>query len=175
MSSRCRLTDPVRINGWALYEHPAFVRQRAKLMAAVTKMKADDPDGWERSDAAKLLASVTHLTAQVIPADPANPKFRQGGTLGPRRKHWFRAKFGNGRYRLFFQFSSAGKTIIYAWLNDADTLRTYGDYDDAYATFGRMLDAGDPPDTWTELIAAAGGDRSPEPVTKPRKRKRRGG
>jgi toxin YhaV len=56
------------------------------------------------------------------------------------------------RYRLFFQFRSDAKTIIYAWLNDEATLRKEGAKTDVYAVFESMLAKGKPPTTWDELI-----------------------
>ena len=149
------------VNGWTLYEHPAFASQREKLQRAVEALRAKDPHGYRSSDDAKLLAAIARLTLEIIPADPGAAGFRQGGTLGRARKHWFRAKFGNGRYRLFYQFSSQAKVIIYAWVNDEATLRTYGGKRDAYAVFKAMLDKGNPPDSWRDLTKAvgAGADR----------------
>ncbi len=149
-------------NGWTLYEHPAFASQREKLQHAVEALRAKDPEGWRSSDDAKLLAAIARLTLEIVPADPGAPQFRQGGTLGKARKHWFRAKFGNGRYRLFYQFSSKAKVIIYAWVNDKGTLRTYGGKRDAYAVFKAMLDKGNPPDSWSDLakVVGAGSDRA---------------
>ena len=144
------------VKGWTLYEHPAFASQRDKLLGAVETARAKDPDGWRTSDDAKLLAAIARLTLEIIPADPGAAQFRQGGTLGTARKHWFRAKFGNGRYRLFYQFNSQAKVIIYAWVNDETSLRTYGSKRDAYAVFRAMLDKGNPPDSWSELAKAAG-------------------
>ena len=146
----------VVVKGWTLYEHPEFVRQREKLEAAVAALQKKNPDGYRGADDVKLLAAITKLTLEVIPADPAAPAFRQGATLGRSRKHWFRAKFGNGRYRLFFQFSSKAKVIVYAWVNDENSLRTYGAATDAYAMFRSMLDKGNPPDNWAELVKAVG-------------------
>ena len=76
--------------------------------------------------------------------------------LGSDHKHWFRAKFVNGRYRLFYRYDSQAKVIVYAWVNDASTLRTYGSRTDAYAGFGKMLKQGNPPDDWKALLEAAG-------------------
>jgi toxin YhaV len=143
-------------NGWTLYEHPEFVRQREKLEAVVEARRRKDPEGYRNCDDAKLLAAITKLILEVIPADPAADGFRQGATLGKTRKHWFRAKFGNGRYRLFFQFSSKAKVIIYAWVNDENSLRTYGASTDAYAVFRSMLGKGNPPDSWADLMKAVG-------------------
>ncbi|MEA3043473.1 MAG: toxin YhaV [Sphingomonadales bacterium] len=144
------------VNGWTLYEHPAFARQREKLQRAVEALRAKDPEGYRTGGDAKLLAAIARLTLELIPADPGVPQFRQGGTLSKARKHWFRAKFGNGRYRLFYQFSSRAKVIIYAWVNDESTLRTYGGKRDAYAVFKMMLDKGNPPDSWNALAKAVG-------------------
>ena len=142
------------INGWMLYEHPLFVAQRARLIATVETAKRKDPEGYRSTSDAKLLAAILKLTTEIIPREPNDPKFRQGGTLGKARKHWFRAKFGNGRYRLFFQFNSSARVIIYAWVNDEETLRTYGSRTDAYAMFKSMLDAGNPPESWSDLLSA---------------------
>ena len=45
--------------------------------------------------------------------------------------------------------------IVYAWVNDRDTLRKAGSGTDPYAVFGRMLGQGNPPDDWPALLAAA--------------------
>lgn len=150
------------VNGWRLYEFAAFKAQKAKLEAAIEARKAADPDGWQSSPDAKLLKAIRHLTDTVIPAAlPDTKDFRHGGTLAGDRKHWFRARFGNGRYRLFFQFSSTEKVIIYAWVNDEESLRTYGSKTDAYAVFAAMIAKGDPPDSWDDLARAAGATSKP--------------
>ena len=68
-----------------------------------------------------------------------------------------------GRFRLFFRFDSASRTIIYAWVNDENTLRKAGARSDPYAMFRHKLEMGNPPDDWRELLAEAaraeGGDR----------------
>ena len=95
------------------------------------------------------------LIFETVPEDPTRAEYRQGGTLGKDRKHWFRAKFGGGRFRLFFRYSSKAKAIIYAWVNDETTLRTYGSKTDAYAVFSKMLDGGNPPDTWENAVGGS--------------------
>jgi toxin YhaV len=104
---------------------------------------------------AKVLAAIEHLVFTQIPEDPTRKEYRLGGTPGVERKHWFRAKFGSGRFRSFFRFRSDVRVILYVWVNDEETLRTFGRYDDAYAVFARMLDAGGPPEGWEELVQAA--------------------
>jgi toxin YhaV len=39
-------------------------------------------------------------------------------------------------------------------------LRTYRSKTDAYAVFAKMLDEGNPPNTWAELVKAAGAKAS---------------
>jgi toxin YhaV len=48
--------------------------------------------------------------------------------------------------------------IVFAWVNDAETLRTYGSRNDAYAVFRAMLEDGNPPDSWGQLLDAASSD-----------------
>lgn len=161
------------INGWKVFEHPEFATQRAKLIAIVEAARANDPDGYRTTDDAKLLAAILKLTTEIIPSDPTHKSFRQGSTLGKERKHWFRAKFGAGRYRLFFQFNTKAKIIIYAWVNDDQTLRTYGAKTDAYSVFASMLNAGNPPDSWADLLKAVQPKPVAPPATKARTRTKR--
>jgi len=90
-----------------------------------------------------------------IPRDPLAAEFRQGNTLGRERRHWFRAKFGGNRFRLFFRADFRARVIVYAWVNDRDTLRKAGASSDPYAVFAGMLAGGNPPDDWPALLAAA--------------------
>ena len=140
------------VNGWTLYAHPLFLEQLGALTTAVERARDKDPTGYGATANAKLLAAMRKLMFEVIPVDPARPEFRQGATLGNTRKHWFRAKFGGGRFRLFFRYSTSAKIIIFAWVNDRETLRTYGSKSDAYAVFKAMLDKGNPPDDWEALV-----------------------
>ena len=143
------------VNGWHLMAHPLFLDQFEKLGAAVERQQVKDPHGWRKSANAKLLATLRQLVFETIPQDPARPEYRQGGTLGDDRKHWFRAKFGSGRFRLFFRYSTNARIIVFAWVNDDTTLRTYESKSDAYAVFRKMLDKGHPPDDWAALLTAA--------------------
>jgi toxin YhaV len=43
-------------------------------------------------------------------------------------------------------------------VNDDTTLRAYESANDAYAVFRKMLDRGNPPDTWKEFVATASSD-----------------
>lgn len=150
------------VNGWHLMAHPLFLDQVEKLAAAVERQKKKDARGWRKSANAKLLAALRQLAFETIPQDATRAEYRQGGTLGDDRKQWFRAKFGGGRFRLFFRYSTSAKIIVFAWMNDETTLRTYGSKSDAYAVFRKMLDKGDPPDSWEALLTAAGKDSARE-------------
>ncbi len=148
------------VNGWTIFAHPLLLDQLERATAAIEAAKANNPADFQRTSQAKLLAMLAKLLFETIPADPTRPEYRQGDTLGAARKHWFRAKFGHGRFRLFFRFDSRTKIIIFAWVNDETTLRTYGAKTDACRVFKGMLDKGNPPDDWKDLLAAA----SQEPV-----------
>lgn len=100
-----------------------------------------------------MLANIVEIALKRIPQDPTLPRYRQGATLGAGRKHWFREKFSSGRFRLFFRYDLASRIIVYAWVNDSKTLRSYGSATDAYAVFAAMLARGNPPDDWNALLA----------------------
>jgi toxin YhaV len=147
-------TELLVVNGWRIAFHTQLLLQLERLIAAVEKERRDTRVRRSPSQPALILASLRQLMFVDIPADPTRPIYRQGSTLGGARKHWFRAKFGNGRYRLFFRFSTRARLLLFAWVNDEESLRTYGSSTDVYATFARMLDGGDPPDDWDSLLKA---------------------
>ena len=145
--------EPLVIHGWTVFAHPLFLAQIEALVRQVESLKQKDPVGSVKKNASKRLAAITKLAFDVIPQDPTQPEYRQGGTLGDDHKHWFRAKFFQ-QYRLFFRFSDAERAIVYAWVNDEDSRRAYGSKTDAYSTFARMLANGHPPDDWKALKVA---------------------
>ena len=125
---------PLVVNGWTLFAHPSFLDQAAELAEKVAALKAANPGGYRSKNATKRLAAITKLIFEEIPSDPADPKFRQGNTLGDEHRHWFRAKFFQ-QYRLFFRFHAESRIIIFAWVNDDTTLRAYDSRTDAYRVF----------------------------------------
>lgn len=145
---------PLVIHGWTVFAHPLFLAQLEVLADKVEALKRKDPVGYVRKNASKRLAAITKLAFEVIPQDPTRPEYRQGGTLGDDHKHWFRAKFFQ-QYRLFFRYHAPSKIIVLAWVNDEDTKRAYESNDDAYRVFRRMLEAGRPPDAWSQLLREA--------------------
>ncbi|MDR0565253.1 MAG: type II toxin-antitoxin system YhaV family toxin [Azoarcus sp.] len=145
---------PFTAHGWTIFAHPLFLAPLEELAQQVETLKQKDPAGYIKKQAAKRLAAITRLAFDIIPQDPTRPEYRQGGTLGDGRKHWFRAKFFQ-QYRLFFRYHAEGKVIVFAWVNDENTLRAYESNDDAYRVFRKMLNSGHPPNSWDQLLAEA--------------------
>ena len=145
---------PLIINGWTIFAHPLFLAQIEALTRQVDGLKQKDPAGFTKKNATKRLAAIARLAFDVIPQEPSRAEYRQGGTLGENRKHWFRAKFFQ-QYRLFFRYHEASKVIVFAWVNDDDTKRAFESSDDAYRVFKKMLEGGHPPDDWGQLLQEA--------------------
>jgi len=149
----------MEVNGWRLFQHPLFKNQFDKLLAETERIKGQQPNTFQNHKTVKLLLRITQLISNEIPADPEHDRFNQGNTLGTNYRHWKRAKFG--RYRLFFRYDAKtkdkgkGKAIVYAWVNDENTLRKDGDKNDPYAIFARGLLRGEPPDSFEQLMKAA--------------------
>jgi toxin YhaV len=139
------------VNGWTLLSHEALNGQLRNLVAEYERARKTDPKGFSGNANVKILAALGRLMLETIPGDPSRTEYRQGKTLGQGRQHWFRAKFFQ-RFRLFFRYSSRHRVIVYAWVNDANTLRKAGSRTDPYSVFTQMLQAGNPPDDWDDLM-----------------------
>jgi toxin YhaV len=144
----------VLANGWRLFVYPLFAQQLERLTSQVEALAARDPETYRSQPATKLLATIRRYILEIIPNNPNAAEFRQGNTLGSDNRHWFRAKF-HDRYRLFFRFSSQDKVIIYAWVNDEDSLRKAGSTTDPYSIFRNMLASGNPPRDMAQLMKAS--------------------
>lgn len=142
-------------HGWRLFGHALFLDQLERLLTAAERARRADPGGWQQNANVKLLGALRELALERIPRDPLAARYRQGNTLGPAHRHWLREKFGGNRFRLFFRADSAARVIVYAWVNDRDTLRKAGAASDPYAVFERMLAQGNPPDDLAALLRAA--------------------
>ncbi len=142
----------MQVNEWTLLAHPAFAEPFLKLIDEVEFLADKDPNSFITHPKTKLLARIKELILKEIPENPNSPEFEQGNTLGKDQRHWKRAKF-LGRFRLFFRFSTKYKVIIYAWVNDENTLRKAGAATDPYTVFERLLFKGNPPSNWEELLA----------------------
>lgn len=138
-------TEPVVVNGWTLYAHPLILDQIERLALAVEKTRDT------QCAPAKVLKWIYQDLFEVIPQDPTRTTYRQGNALGKENTGWFRSKYA-GQFRLFFRYNLSAKVIIYAWVNDEQTLRAYDSKSDAYLVFKGMLDDGNPPGDWAELL-----------------------
>ncbi|MCA6503811.1 MAG: type II toxin-antitoxin system YhaV family toxin [Pseudanabaena sp. M135S2SP2A07QC] len=142
---------PLVISGWNIFTHPLFLNQFEELLKQVEGLRQKYPNDYKQKNAAKRLAAIAKLAFEVIPQDPTRNEYRQGTTLGNEYKHWFRAKFFQ-QYRLFFRYHLDSKIIVFAWVNDDSSKRSYESNTDAYRVFKKMLDSGYPPDDWNDLL-----------------------
>ncbi|HAO13334.1 MAG TPA: toxin [Planktothrix sp. UBA8407] len=133
------------INGWNIFAHPLFLNQFEELLTQVEDLRQKYPQDYKKKNATKRLAAIAKLAFEIIPQDPTRSDYRQGTTLGDDYKHWFRAKFFQ-QYRLFFRYHQESKIIVFAWVNDDNSKRSYDSNTDAYRVFKKMLERGDPPD-----------------------------
>lgn len=146
--------QPLVINGWNIFAHPLFLNQFEELLKQVEGLRQKYPNDYKQKNATKRLAAIAKLAFEVIPQDPTRKEYRQGTTLGNEYKHWFRAKFFQ-QYRLFFRYHLESKIIVFVWVNDDASKRSYESNTDAYRVFKKMLDSGHPPDDWNDLLKEA--------------------
>jgi toxin YhaV len=137
---------------WIVLGHPAFEMEfddyKRGAVAAISKFGSD----WIKTQAGKQFVALKYLVFDRIPSNPGNPEFRLGNSLGEKYRNWFRGKFLQ-QYRVFFRYSTRSQVIVYAWVNNPETLRAYGSKTDAYLVFKKMLESGRVPNNWDELIA----------------------
>lgn len=146
-------------NGWNLFQFKPFAQRLQALTQDVARLAQADPADYKLHPKTKLLACVYRSMTDTAPANPADPAFRLGHSLGKTNGNWRRVKKGlPQRYRLFFMFASNPlAVVIYAWLNDEDTLRKEGSRTDVYEVFKRMLERGEVPSSINELIKGSAG------------------
>lgn len=142
----------MKVNDWNLYQYKIFSEQLNLLTTEVEKICSLNPETYKEHGKTKRLARIKKLILEEIPNDPISAKWNQGNTLGKGNRHWKRAKFGQNRFRLFFRFDKSRKVIIYAWMNDENTLRKEGDKNDPYNIFTQRLLNGDPPNDLDALL-----------------------
>ena len=139
------------LNGWRIFVHPCLNSQIERVGASVVILHASgDTSNLLRSQQ-QFLKALARVMYEVVPASPGAPSHRLGHTLGSDATHWFRVKFLQ-QFRLFYRYDSTQKVIVFAWVNDETSLRAYGSKTDAYAVFKKMLDGGNPPSTFEELL-----------------------
>lgn len=144
----------IQRHGWSLLFHECLSEQLQRLHAATERAQQQDPQGFESNANARLFAALSKLIFDAVPSDPGREEYRQGNTMGAAFRHWRRAKVGR-RFRLFFRYDTKTRIIIFAWVNDENTLRSSGSKSDPYAVFQRMLERGHPPDDWGALMSSS--------------------
>lgn len=148
---------------WSLLFHRCALEQLERLKAASDKAIASDSRNAHANANVKLYAALAKLMLETIPSDPARDEFRQGNTMGPDFRHWRRAKIGR-RFRLFFRYDSRSRIIVYAWVNDDNSLRSAGGKNDPYTVFRKMLSRGNPPDDWDTLLRQSSPQQADRPA-----------
>ncbi|OCQ95635.1 hypothetical protein BCD67_10465 [Oscillatoriales cyanobacterium USR001] len=171
------------INGWHIYFHPIFAKQRQQLVDEVKKIKSriSDTQEYNNHEKVKLLKHLTTWIREKIPSNPLDTRF----TLKDSLSGYCRLK-GMGdfsRYRLFFKVGE--ELITKKSSQDSSELpqdiqgleiedylessthekqgdivilwlgwpRKKGDKKDCYEVFKKMVDRGEFPDSIEELIA----------------------
>jgi toxin YhaV len=140
------------VNGWRLFQYKLFTNQLDNLAAAVKKLRQSQPNTYKEHPRTKRLARIRQLMLEEIPVYPAHERWYQGNTLGTEFRLWKRAQFGQNHFRLFFRYDRVSKVIVYAWVNDENTLRRAGDKNDPYALFAKDLKKGKPPANLVALL-----------------------
>lgn len=115
----------IQRHGWNLLFHECLSEQLQKLHAAAQRARQQDLQGFESNANVRLFAALSKLIFDAVPSDPNREEYRQFNTMGAAFRHWRRAKIGQ-RFRLFFRFDSKTRLIIFAWVNDENTLRSLG-------------------------------------------------
>lgn len=139
---------------WEIRFFRKFLALYKKLKDDVEYLRKRDPETYFNRLKPRLLKKI-QTVIRIVAENPKHPDYLLGESLGVQHKHWRRVK-GKGlpnRYRLFFRFSEQHKRIIYAWLNDENTLRQAGSSSDVYRVFRKMLDREDVPTDFDSLTA----------------------
>jgi len=114
-------------HGWTLLFHECVIGQLQRLHAAAKRAESKGSQRFEHNANVKLFRALSQLMIEAIPSDPSHSEYRQGNTLGTAYRHWLRAKIGR-QFRLFFRYDEREKILIYAWVNDKQTLRSAGSH-----------------------------------------------
>ena len=140
-------------SGWEIFFFKIFYKQYVRLIDDVKSLSQKDPTTYKSHPKTKLLASVQKAIKDDVPADPFHKKFMLSKTLKKKYKEWRRVKQGlPPRYRMFFRFYSIPREIIFVWINSEGYIRKSGDKHDVYVVFKKMLDRGEVPQDYKELM-----------------------
>jgi toxin YhaV len=137
---------------WSSLIHPVFELELNNYEQLAANAQSKVGQDWVKTKAGKKFLVLNKQVRELIPNNLSNQGYRLGDALGNSYTHWFRAKFLQ-QYRIFFRYSSRSNVIVYAWVNNDDSLRTYESKTDAYQVFRKMLESGRVPNSWDELVA----------------------
>ncbi len=70
------------VNGWTILVHKLFLDQISAIVAEIERARSKAPINFSKKNCAKRLAAILKLALEDIPHNPANPLYRQGGTIG---------------------------------------------------------------------------------------------
>jgi len=131
---------------WKRYYFQLFYFRLKELYNETLRLSERDPDNYHKHETAKLFSKVI-LSIEHVSQNPMHQRYLLGKSLGEKFKDWRRDKYDlPPRYRLFFKFfSSSQREIVFAWLNDSQSLRKEGSRSDPYALFQKMLEKGEVP------------------------------
>lgn len=138
-------------NGWRIYFiKRLFGKQRRDLQAKVRQLKQTLPPADYYSHATvKLYTAIMVAIKEKIPEDPFASQFVLQGSL---KKYGRVKKMGlPDRYRLFFRALQTPdhKAIFILWLGYP---RKAGDKNDCYQAFTKMIEKGEFPDSFDDLL-----------------------
>ena len=139
------------VNSWRIFIHEALETQLAKLAGSVAWMQLAEQTTSKNNRHKKVLKSIKRAMFESVPVAPGRIEHRLGHTIGREHTAWFRVKVLQ-QFRLFYRYDSVQKIIVYVWVNDEESLRAYGSKTDAYSLFKKMLDSGNPPGSFEELL-----------------------
>lgn len=141
-----------------------FITQYRQLLMRLQILLQNDPNAFPSHPDTKFFKQL-RSRMDVAVADPEAPEYLLGDVLAKQRYKgkplgrgygsWRRIKNGMpDRYRLFFQFLSADRELIFAWLNDQRSIRRDDDkMKDVYAMFAKLLASDSMPNAYKALRA----------------------
>ncbi|MBW4697191.1 MAG: type II toxin-antitoxin system YhaV family toxin [Aphanocapsa lilacina HA4352-LM1] len=140
--------------GWEIYfVRRQFGKQRRDMQAVVKQLKQTLPlEKYRMHATVKLYTAMMSAIKERIPEDPFAGHF---ALQGPLKKYGRVKKMGlPSRYRLFFRAieTEQSKAIFVLWLGYP---RKEGDKNDCYKAFRRMIENGEFPESFDELLLAS--------------------
>lgn len=141
-------------NGWQIYFiKRLFGKQRRDLQAKVRQLKQDlCAEDYFSHATVKLYTAIMVAIKEKIPEDPFASHFALQGSL----QRYGRVKQMGlpNRYRLFFRALQTPdhKAIFILWLGYP---RKEGDKNDCYKAFTKMVEKGEFPESFDELLFAS--------------------